>query len=300
MTEQLASLIASLAKSVYLSNKCQRMSQARHRVIPPLDFLELRQVVGWQHTYSWHMHDTYVLGTVSQGVARFTTSSGTHWVPPGTVSILHPQEAHAGPVHHQGAVTQSNCYPSVSLIQSVATEALNRPGQLPLFSASVIADVSLASEVLDAQQALCQTDRSAQTMSRVRDLLATLMDRYATFIPEADYWQSSGRIRQVCTYLRTHYRDALSIRTLAEVAGGISEVHLTRSFRQQVGMPPYAYLMYRRVEEAKRLLQQQWEPTQVAFETGFADQSHLTRQFKRMLGTTPGAYRKLYRLPSAS
>ncbi len=71
-------------------------------------------------------------------------------------------------------------------------------------------------------------------------------------------------------------------------------MHLTRIFRQQVGMPPYAYLTYRRVEEAKKLLQQQWPLTQTALETGFADQSHLTRQFKRMLGVTPGAYRRLF------
>ncbi|MBK5187388.1 MAG: AraC family transcriptional regulator [Gemmatimonadaceae bacterium] len=32
----------------------------------------------------------------------------------------------------------------------------------------------------------------------------------------------------------------------------------------------------------------------VAFATGFSDQSHLTRQFKRVLGVTPGSYARSY------
>jgi AraC family transcriptional regulator len=31
---------------------------------------------------------------------------------------------------------------------------------------------------------------------------------------------------------------------------------------------------------------------QVAFDTGFADQSHFSRSFRQMMGTTPGRYRR--------
>ena len=267
------------------------MTYCAYHVIPQLDRLELKRVVAWQHTFSWHMHDSYVLGIVTQGTARFTTSVGTHWVPPLSISVIHPQQAHSGPVHHQQAITQNTCYPSVSLMQSVAEEELGRRHQMPWFATQVIADEELARTILDVHDQLCG---GTIAESLTRRVLATLMDRYATFIPEEDYWQSTGTIRRVCIHLRTHYPEPVSIRQLTEVAGGISEVHLIRQFRQQVGMPPYAYLTYRRVEEAKQRLQQHLPTAQTALEVGFTDQSHLTRQFKKMLGITPGAYRKLY------
>ena len=270
------------------------MTYCTYHVIPPLDRLELKRVVGWQHTFSWHMHDSYVLGIVTEGVARFTTSAGTYWVPPLHISIIHPQQAHAGPVHHRQAITQSNCYPSMRLMQSVATEELGRPNQVPLFTEQVIADPALARTILDVHEQLCGEAVAEALTDKTRGILATLMDKYATFIPETDYWQSTGAIRRVCTYLRTHFYEPVAIRQLAALAGGVSEVHFTRQFRQQVGMPPYAYLTYRRVEEAKQRLQQHLPTAQTALEVGFADQSHLTRQFKKMLGITPGAYRRLY------
>ena len=170
---------------------------------------------------------------------------------------------------------------------------------MPLFYAQVILDSSLAMSLLEVQDQLCGQPGTESTPQAMRTILARLMDQYATFIPEDTYWQSSGAIRQVCSYLRTHYREPVSVQQLARIAGGMSDVHFTRRFRQQVGMPPYAYLTYRRVEEAKQRLQLHQPTVQVALDVGFADQSHLTRQFKRITGITPGTYRRLYQSPVA-
>jgi transcriptional regulator GlxA family with amidase domain len=50
------------------------------------------------------------------------------------------------------------------------------------------------------------------------------------------------------------------------------------------------------VDEARRLLSDTLRPiADIAFETGFTDQSHLTRVFRRSLGETPAAFRKRFR-----
>jgi AraC-like DNA-binding protein len=66
---------------------------------------------------------------------------------------------------------------------------------------------------------------------------------------------------------------------------------LLRSFRAEVGMPPYAWLAQHRVARARVLLEQGHRPADAATLTGFADQAHLTRWFRRVVGVTPGAYR---------
>ena len=80
---------------------------------------------------------------------------------------------------------------------------------------------------------------------------------------------------------------------LAEIAAetGLSRYQLVRSFRTEVGMPPYAWLAQHRVRMARALLEQGCRPAEVAALTGFADQAHLTRWFRRVVGVTPGVYR---------
>jgi AraC-like DNA-binding protein len=81
--------------------------------------------------------------------------------------------------------------------------------------------------------------------------------------------------------------------SLAEIAAdlGMSRYRVLRSFRETVGMPPYAWLAQYRVNRARGLLERGLRPAQAAALTGFADQAHLTRWFRRVLGVTPGAFR---------
>lgn len=71
---------------------------------------------------------------------------------------------------------------------------------------------------------------------------------------------------------------------------GLSRFALMRQFKRDYGVTPYAYVLRRRVEEAKRRIACGGDIAAVAHELGFADQAHLTRLFKRTVGITPGAY----------
>jgi AraC-like DNA-binding protein len=81
----------------------------------------------------------------------------------------------------------------------------------------------------------------------------------------------------------------LTLDDLSEAAG-ISRYHLVRLFSRQVGVPPHRYLVFVRLERARRLLSRGVPAAEAAAEVGFADQSHLTRHFRRRWGVTPSAY----------
>jgi AraC family transcriptional regulator len=102
---------------------------------------------------------------------------------------------------------------------------------------------------------------------------------------------SRERVRRVCDYIEAHLDDRLTLTEIAGVAC-LSPYHFSRSFKQAVGVGPRRYIVQRRVERAKSLMQRTDQPLSwIAQEAGFADQSHLTTEFRRQIGVTPGRFR---------
>ncbi|MDQ2102747.1 AraC family transcriptional regulator [Azospirillum isscasi] len=72
---------------------------------------------------------------------------------------------------------------------------------------------------------------------------------------------------------------------------GMSREGFSRRFRRCHGVPPHAFRLLERLNDARRLLRAGEPIAAVAADTGFADQSHLGRCFRRAFGVTPGRYR---------
>ena len=73
----------------------------------------------------------------------------------------------------------------------------------------------------------------------------------------------------------------------------LSPYHFARQFKAATGLPPHQYVIARRVERAKELLQAGTDLSlaEVAAHAGFSDQSQFCRHFKRLVGVTPGQFR---------
>jgi AraC-like DNA-binding protein len=87
-------------------------------------------------------------------------------------------------------------------------------------------------------------------------------------------------------FIRENLHENIKLQELAEVAS-LSPFHLNRVFRAQVGLPPHEFQSQLRIEKAAKLIAQKKSFAEIAFETGFADQSHFNRFFKRYTGVTP-------------
>jgi AraC family transcriptional regulator len=101
-----------------------------------------------------------------------------------------------------------------------------------------------------------------------------------------------GRLRAVVDYIEGHLDANPTMEELAAVAR-LSAYHFARQFKAATGLPPHRYVIARRVERAKQLLQGGggFSLAQVAARAGFADQSQFSNHFKRIVGVTPGRFR---------
>ncbi len=103
---------------------------------------------------------------------------------------------------------------------------------------------------------------------------------------------TTARMSHVRDFIESALDEDLALERLASEAG-ISAHAFSAAFVKAFAMPPYRYVILRRIERAKRLLRHTDLPiSRIACETGFASQSHLASTFRRSVGESPGAYRR--------
>lgn len=103
------------------------------------------------------------------------------------------------------------------------------------------------------------------------------------------------RMRRVRDFMEANLERDIGVGDLAGLVG-LSPKHFARAFRETAGVPPHRYLVARRIERAKALLEGSLPIAEVALVCGFADQSHFTTMFRRATGATPAAWRSALRL----
>ena len=259
----------------------RRVSPAPGQV---LDLLHARMT----EPYAPHVHGVFSIGVCTDGVEVIRYRGGQHYAAPGSVVILEPDEPHTGGPAGPGEFTYRVMYPAAELL----TELLDGdPGWVPWFPEGVVEDPWLAAGLRRMHAALCAETDPLAAETRLSWLLGELVRRHAAAPPAA--WTSRecyGVARRVTARLADQLREPPALAELAAEAG-LSRYQLVRSFRAEVGMPPYAWLAQHRVARARVLLERGYRPAEAAIQTGFADQAHLTRWFRRYYGITPGAYR---------
>ncbi|GAA3413816.1 TIM-barrel domain-containing protein [Paenibacillus hodogayensis] len=98
-------------------------------------------------------------------------------------------------------------------------------------------------------------------------------------------------IREVITHVQQSLHKKLSLQELADQAG-FHPVYLSRLFKKETGLSFTDYVMQRRMERAKALLESGMKVYEAASLSGFADVSHFSRIYSRYWGRPPVSFRR--------
>src|SRR5262245_43042736 len=100
------------------------------------------------------------------------------------------------------------------------------------------------------------------------------------------------KLRAVVEYVEEHLDVSPTLGQMAAIAH-LSAYHFTRQFKAATGLPPHQYVILRRVERAKLLLQRgDLSLAEIAVGAGFTDQSKFSHTFKRVVGVSPRQFRR--------
>lgn len=182
------------------------------------------------------------------------------------------------------------------LTRTAEAIANGNPAHLTLVERAGFQDPLLTQLGLALWRELEHPDPARLYAQTAAQMLAVHLLQHYTSAPAIKYHVSSRlaphQLNHLFDFILTHLNQDLSLETLAQQVG-FSPYHFARLFHQTTGESPHQFVLHQRIERAKQLLRETTMPlTQVALESGFANQSHLARVFKRHLNLTPRTYRQ--------
>lgn len=107
---------------------------------------------------------------------------------------------------------------------------------------------------------------------------------------------STKNINKECAYIKkyidVHYASNITLDSLASVAY-MNKYYLVREFKKYIGKSPIEYLIDKRIDVSKILLETtDHTMEQISEIVGFSSQSYFNQIFKKKLGITPTQYKK--------
>lgn len=156
------------------------------------------------------------------------------------------------------------------------------------------------SACLDLSLALIADDLGEAIALRVARQLVMYLKRpsgQSQFSVPLEQLSTTRRIEDLRHHIMRNISRSLTVVDLAEYAH-VSDRHLTRLFKTELGMTPHAYIESVRVEKARHDLESSDATLErIASSCGFGTTDTLVRAFRRRLNTTPTEYRRRFRVP---
>lgn len=262
-------------------------------------------------TVPWHWHQEVELFLCEQGQIVYETPHDSALVRPGDVGLVNANVLHA--THAKDG--QPGCNLKIHMFRpgfiADPSSRIYRRYVEPLTSATAVgltiahvdgdaAEAALAREVVASFETFEQ--KAPGWELRLRDRIGDIWLGFFQLAqarlaegPAAMPRAAEEHLKLMLDHVGQHYFEHLSIADIA-AAGFISERECYRTFRDELGITPLAYLREYRVQQACRLLAHTTRPISAVGEaTGLGSPSHFGQVFREQTGLTPSAYRSKWR-----
>ena len=235
-----------------------------------------------------HSYTQVVIGL--KGKAEFEVNGYGNYVGPGQGCVVTSGSDHAfGGVIEQSDILVLN----MSMLTSDDPLMLNKINELSQKDTYFQLDSQIQKLI---QMLVCEMQSSPDDLLLSRacnDTVVALLQRHMSAF-ETIRKESRFDLESIDRYIDRHLSQKISVAQLAgSVFLGESQFH--NLFKEQMGITPHQYVLGKRIDMAKQLIQQgQLSLGQVAELTGFSGQSTFTHTFTRLQGLSPSQYKKQF------
>jgi len=237
------------------------------------------------HRYGRHSHEAYAIGVFEEGVGGVDYRGTDDYIPAGDIVVMNPDEPHTGYTAGEEPMSYRMFYIDADAFRQILPDR----ARLPYFREIRIHHDYWARQLVFLHRMLETSTEALEQQSYTHEILTNFVHACGGSRFAETVGREPSAVNRIKEFLRTNYQRNVSVDELAHLTQ-LNRAYLIRAFHRSVGLPPYQWLLQLRIEQAKKMLSAGVPIAEVAFETGFADQSHLTRRFKSITGLTPGQY----------
>ena len=201
-----------------------------------------------------------------------------------------------GDLNYQSAISQAN------LMSNGVQTGVNDPLMHAIVSCTSFTSLCVREAIqagLSPETAYSVGDSYIKSMvvcTSVAELRSINHAMYEDFIMRVHKHRTNPKVSnqiQACRdYIELHTGEPLTLAVLAKRVG-YSEYHLSRKFKEEMGVSITAYIKIARVERARILLTTTTDSiSQIAAQLHFCSGSHFSDSFRQIVGITPQQYRQ--------
>lgn len=254
--------------------------------------IEAYQFQGIMQRFPNHFHEHYVIGFIESGSRRFICRDKDYAIHAGDMILINPFENHI--CEQLDEKPLDCCFLNIP-VESMEKAVEEITGTLypPRFREQVVRQSEMVPSIREIHRMVMEKETSFQKEELFFFLIGQILADYTEIQKEAELCSFSKETKIICEYLEKNYRESISLNDLSSLTGK-SKYHLLRSFTKQKGISPYSYLETIRINHARKFLEEGVSPIDVAYQTGFTDQSHFSNFFKKFIGLTPKQYQNIF------
>jgi AraC-like DNA-binding protein len=253
-----------------------------------IEGIELRSGSAVKAPYPKHWHEEYQFCFIQEGGGELIYRGKYHNTPKISLFVVHPGEVHAN--RSATGCSFRSVYVHPKVIENTLADSADKKRTLPFFPDPMVFDKEIIADYLKFHLALENSETTLESETVLLEMLTKLINRYAQEKTDSETFGNEHRaVKKIRDYIIDHFDQKISLQKLSKLVN-LSQFHLNRVFSREVGMPPHAFQNQVRITRAKQLIKNGVPLSEVAVETGFADQSHFHRHFKKLMLITPGEY----------
>ena len=159
---------------------------------------------------------------------------------------------------------------------------------------SALEDSPHMSSIIEKNHAWMTKIIDAADFEALSNVVADALDDFMRNIYLQGHSRTNETVAKILNYLGDNFHENITLKTLSKESG-LSIFRIAHLVKEVTGKTVLQHVHQLRVQEAQRLLEQSdMNCTDIAYETGFGDQSYFIKQFRKQMGITPARYRRLY------
>lgn len=257
---------------------------------------------------NWHWHEEFEIGFVTEGSIILGCGNRNYQLDCGDIFFINSNVLHS---MHRNTTYKYAIFKSIAFHSSIISESVTSVFYtkylLPILSNINFKECIVKKDHLAYKRTLNLLENVWNAIYsedldyeiKVRNELSTLFcilnqlrkNREENVSPQTPNYLPEKRVQVLLDYIHTHYKDKITIESLAKKAS-ISKTEVLRCFKSIIGLSPINYLnRYRLQRAAYLLINTENNIQEIAMDCGFDDNSYFSKLFKKTYHVTPHNYR---------